>query len=92
MTSGPDRAAERELRYRFGTEVDVKVRTGRVKNGTIHVEGERLSEGTVVTVVTEDEPTFTLEPDEERELLEAIAEADRGDFISPEELFPRGTR
>lgn len=46
--------------------------------------------GKVVTVLTQEvEATIYLSADEEAELLEAIAEADRGETISPEELFAR---
>ena len=37
----------------------------------------------------EPEEEVHLSPEEETELLEAIAEADRGDTISAEELFAR---
>lgn len=51
------------------------------------IEGEPLAEGSVVTVVArEDEETFEVTPEEERALLEAIAQADRGQLISWEEL------
>ena len=35
------------------------------------------------------EAVVHLSPEEETEILEAIAEADRGETISPEELFAR---
>lgn len=51
-----------------------------------------LREGEMVTVLTreEEEPVY-LAPDEEAELLAAIAEADRGETITAEELFKRLT-
>jgi hypothetical protein len=65
----------------------MKVATGRVVGGKIVVEGEPLAEGSVVTVVArEDDETFEVTPEEERALLEAIAQADRGQVISWEEL------
>jgi len=54
------------------------------------VEGMELPEGSTVTVLApdpDDEVRVTAE--EEAELLEAIAEADRGETISAEELFAR---
>jgi hypothetical protein len=49
-----------------------------------------LAEGEVVTVLTQEtEATVYLSPEEEADLLEAIAEGDRGETISPEELFAR---
>jgi hypothetical protein len=68
----------------------MQVATGKVVAGKVVVEGLTLVEGELVTVVTQEtEPAVYLSPDEEAELLEAIAEADRGDTISPEELFAR---
>ena len=66
----------------------MKVATGRVVGGSkVIVEGEPLTEGSVVTVVArEDDETFEVTPEEERALLEAIAQADRGQVISWEEL------
>ena len=66
------------------------IATGKVVAGKVVVEGVELPEGSAVTVVTPeplDEVRLTAE--EEAELLEAIAEADRGETISAEELFAR---
>jgi FlaA1/EpsC-like NDP-sugar epimerase len=68
----------------------MQVATGTVVGGKVVVEGLNLAEGEVVTVLTrEPEEEVHLSPEEETELLEAIAEADRGDTISAEELFAR---
>lgn len=65
----------------------MKVATGRIVGGKVVLEGEPLAEGSVVTVVArEDDETFDVSPEEERALLEAIAQADRGQVISWEEL------
>jgi hypothetical protein len=65
----------------------MKVATGRVVGGKIVLEGEPLAEGSVVTVVAREEnETFEVSPEEERALLEAIAQADRGQVVSWEEL------
>jgi len=65
----------------------MKVVTGRVVGGKVVLEGEPLAEGSVVTVVArEDDESFDVTPEEERALLEAIAQADRGQVISWEEL------
>ena len=65
----------------------MKVATGRVVGGKIVLEGEPLAEGSVVTVVAREEnETFEVSPEEERALLEAIAQADRGQVLSWEEL------
>lgn len=65
----------------------MKVATGRVIGGKVVLEGEPLAEGSVVTVVArEDDETFEVSPEEERALLEAIAQADRGQVVSWEQL------
>jgi len=68
----------------------MKVATGTVVDGKVVVEGEPLEEGTKVTVVLrEDEELFELTPEEEAELLASIAEIERGDYITGEELLER---
>ena len=65
----------------------MKVATGRVVGGKVVLEGEPLAEGSVVTVLArENDETFEVSPEEERALLEAIAQADRGQVVSWEEL------
>lgn len=65
----------------------MKIATGRVVGGKVVLEGEPLAEGSVVTVVArEDDETFEVSPEEERALLEAIAQADRGQVVSWQEL------
>jgi hypothetical protein len=66
----------------------MKIITGHVVNGTIVVEGEKLEEGTKVTVLAnEEDETFQLSPQDEAELLVAIDQANRGDFVSGDELL-----
>jgi hypothetical protein len=66
------------------------VATGTVVAGKVVVDGLELPEGAVVTVLTqESEQEVRLTPEEEAELLEAIAEVERGEAISAEELFAR---
>ena len=61
----------------------MKVATGRVVEGKVVLEGEPLAEGSVVTVVArDDDDTFDVSPEEERALLEAITQADRGQVVS----------
>ncbi len=65
----------------------MKVATGKVVEGKVVLEGEPLAEGAVVTVVArDDEDTFDVSLDEERLLLDAIAQADGGKVISWEAL------
>lgn len=66
----------------------MQVATGTVVGGKVVVEGLDLAEGETVTVLThEPEEEVHLSPEEEAELLQAIAEADRGETITAEELF-----
>ncbi|HEX9670484.1 MAG TPA: hypothetical protein VGC93_13510 [Thermoanaerobaculia bacterium] len=68
----------------------MQVATGIVVDGKVVVEGLELPDGETVVVLTrEPEGEVHLSAEEETELLEAIAEADRGETISAEELFAR---
>ena len=68
----------------------MKVATGKIIEGKVVVEGEPWAEGSVVTVMArDDEQTFEVSVDEERALLEAIAQADRGQVVSWEVLRER---
>jgi hypothetical protein len=72
----------------------MQVFSARVQNGTIVPdEGIELAEGSRVTVIAGEIGTpFELSAEDEAELVEAIAEADRGDVISAAELFRRLSR
>ena len=68
----------------------MQLTTGTVVGGKIVVDGDPLPEGTVVTILArETDETFSVPPELEAELLESIAEADRGDTISADELLSR---
>jgi len=68
----------------------MKVATGKVIGGKVVLEGEPLAEGSVVTVVArKDDETFEVSPEDERALLAAIDQAERGEVISWEELRER---
>jgi hypothetical protein len=68
----------------------MKIATGTVVDGKVVVEGESLTEGSTVTVLLrEEEEAFELTPAEEEELLESIAEIERGEFLAGEELLDR---
>ncbi len=62
--------------------------TGTVVEGKVIVEGVPLVEGSVVAVLSRepDEP-LTLSAEDEEELLAAMAEIERGEFVSAEELL-----
>ncbi len=60
---------------------------GKVVSGKVVFEGEPLDEGVVVTVISaEDDETFRLGAERERAILDSIAEADRGETVSGEEV------
>jgi hypothetical protein len=68
----------------------MQLATGIVVKGKIIVDGEPFPDGTVVTILArEAHETFEVPPELEAELLESIAEADRGETISADELLQR---
>jgi hypothetical protein len=65
----------------------MKIATGKVVGGRVELEGDSLAEGSVVTIIsTEDGETFDVSPDQERALQAAIAQAERGEVVSWDEL------
>jgi hypothetical protein len=66
------------------------ITTGKVNNGVIQIDSADLPDGTTVTLLAhEGDETFELTPRQESELLAAIAEAERGEFISASELLQK---
>jgi hypothetical protein len=66
------------------------ITTGKVNNGVIQIDGEDLPDGTTVTVIArEGDETFELDLNEECEILSAIAEADRGDFVNAGDVLEK---
>lgn len=66
----------------------MRVASGKVVGNTVVVEGEPLPEGRHVLVYLEDHADgWALDESSTQELREAIAEADKGDFVSPEEFW-----
>jgi len=66
----------------------MQVATGTVVNGKIILEGVPLQEGAVVTVVTRGaDESFSLSEAQESELLAAMAEIERGEFVSLDDLL-----
>jgi Mg-chelatase subunit ChlI len=66
----------------------MQVATGKVVNGKVEVSGVDLPEGAVVAVVMRgaDEP-FELTPEQEDELVAAVSEIERGEFVTLEQLL-----
>ncbi len=69
----------------------MQVFSARVRGGAIVPEdGVTLPEGAAVTVIADgDSQGFEATPEEERELLDAIAEVERGETVSAAELLER---
>ena len=66
----------------------MRIATGKVVAGKVVMEGEPFEEGTSVAVfATDDSETLELSPEQEAELLEAIAEADRGELTDGAEFL-----
>ena len=65
----------------------MRITKGKVVDGQIVVEDDQLEEGAVVTVLVTDESEFQLSPEEENELLAAMAEADRGELVDAEDVL-----
>ena len=66
----------------------MRAATGTVVNGRIVLEGVSLTEGEVVAVITRGaDERFSLTEAQENELLAAMAEIERGEFITLEELL-----
>jgi hypothetical protein len=66
----------------------MQVATGTVVNGKIVLEGVPLAEGAVVAVVTRGaDESFSLSEAQEGELLAAMAEIERGEYLSLDELL-----
>ena len=71
----------------------MKIATGKVVGGKVVLKGVTLEEGASVTVLArDDEGGLTLTPEEEAELLLSIAEADRGETVSAEEVLAKLAR
>jgi hypothetical protein len=68
----------------------VQLATGTVVGGKVVVEGDPLPEGAIVTILAREvDETFEVPPELEVELLESMAQADRGETISADELLER---
>jgi predicted transcriptional regulator len=66
----------------------MQVTTGTVVNGKIVIEGVLLAEGATVAVLTRGAgEAFTLTGAQEDDLLAALAEIDRGECVTLEELM-----
>ena len=67
----------------------MRVATGTVVSGQVVLDDSDFIDGTQVVVSRDREDEVSLSPDELAELQAGIAEADRGETISGDELFAR---
>ena len=65
----------------------MRITKGKVVGGQVIVEGEPLTEGSIVTILIPEDRTFTLTDEEETALLEAIDEADKGELLDAEDVL-----
>jgi hypothetical protein len=66
----------------------MRVTSGRVVAGKILIDGDPLSDGSVVTVLFRDaDETFELDAASEKQLIESIAEADRRDTVPADQVL-----
>jgi hypothetical protein len=65
----------------------MRVATGKVVGGKVVVDGEAFVDGAEVTVIAgDDDERFTASPEQEADLLSAIAEVERGEVVSAADL------
>ena len=68
----------------------MKLATGTIVGGKVVLDGQPFPDGMVVTVLAKESgDTFEVPADLEAELIESLAEADRGETISADELLQR---
>jgi hypothetical protein len=68
----------------------MRIATGRVVHGWVVLEGEALPEGAEVAVLArEPDETFTLDAEQEEELLSAIEQVERGETVTGAQLLER---
>lgn len=66
----------------------MRVTSGKVVSGQVVLEGEPLPDGAIVTVLAREvDESFELDATAQAELLLSLAEADRGELISAEEVL-----
>jgi hypothetical protein len=67
----------------------MRITKGKVVGGQVVVEGDPISEGSTVTILVSDETTFTLNAEDEADLIQAIANAEQDDLVSGENVIKK---
>ena len=66
----------------------MRVASGHVIDGRVHLDDADLPEGAAVTVLlSEGDETFEADPETERMLLESIAQCERGQTVPLEQVL-----
>jgi hypothetical protein len=65
----------------------MRITSGKVVGGPIVIDGEPLPDGMAVMIVSREIDRFELDAAAEAELLESIAEADRGELVAAEDVL-----
>ena len=67
----------------------MRISTAHYVNGKLLVDGKPLPEGAVVTILQpeEDSDSVSLSPQDEKELLESVAQIRDGKWVSSDELL-----
>jgi hypothetical protein len=66
----------------------MQLTTGTVIGGKVVVDGATLVEGSIVAVLArEPQESYALSPEDEAELLAAIAEIEGGEFVAGDDLI-----
>jgi hypothetical protein len=66
----------------------MRIITGRVVDGKVVVEGGHLEEGSLVTILAQDEgESFAVSEADKTFLLESLAEVRRGESVTAAEMF-----
>ena len=81
-----DRNGVQKPREANGTSA-VTLLTGKIVDGNIVVDGDLVPEGATVTVIIHDDEPHELSPEQVQELKDAIADMERGEYITAEELL-----
>lgn len=67
----------------------MRVATGKVVGSTVVVDGEPLPDGSRLAIYVEEADGFSLDEGSKRGIEEAMAQLERGEAVTPEEVFAR---
>jgi len=89
-TDSNSHAAAGSQRYSWWSILgDMKMATGKVVGGKVVLEGVSIKDGASVTVLIRDSSGVDMTAEQEAELLLSIAEADRDETVSADEVLAK---